>query len=69
MALHCPIPGAGQLWTVLEFRRVEENYRASILRRQLYLLPVELIRTREEEESWSDHQEQDDIDSAGEVEY
>jgi hypothetical protein len=34
----------------------------------LHFLPVEFLGTREEEESRSDNQEQEDIDGAGEVE-
>jgi hypothetical protein len=67
-----PIPQRSQsrLWTVLEIRRVGENCRASIfLRSRLYFLLVELLGTREEEESRSDNQEQEDIDGAGEVEH
>jgi len=60
----------GQLWTVLESRRVGDSCGASTLgsRSQLYFLPVELHGTREEEESRSDSQEQEDIDDTGEIE-
>jgi len=37
-------------------------------RGQLHILPVEFLGTREEEESRSDNQEQEDIDGTGEVE-
>lgn len=51
-------------------RRVGETCRASIfLGSQLYfLLLVELLETREEEESGSGDQEQEGINSTGEVE-
>jgi hypothetical protein len=55
----------------LDIRRVGENCRASIFSKRLsqfYFLHVELPGTREEEESGSDHQEQEDIDGTGEVE-
>ena len=60
----------GWLWTVLELRSVGDNCRASTLmgRGQLHILPVEFLGTREEEESRSDNQEQEDIDGTGEVE-
>jgi hypothetical protein len=54
---------------MLVIRRVGESFRASILfRSQLYFLLVELPETREEEESRSGDQEQEDIDGTGEVE-
>jgi hypothetical protein len=34
----------------------------------LHSLPVEFPGTREEEESWSDNQEQKNVDGAGEIE-
>ena len=54
----------------MELRRVRDNCRASTLRSrsQLYFLPIEFLGTREEEESRSDNQEQEDIDGTGEVE-
>ena len=59
-----------RLWTVLEFRRDGKICRASIiLRGQFYILLVELPGTREEEESRSNNQEQEDIDGTGEVEH
>jgi hypothetical protein len=56
---------------VLELLSVGEICRASTLRnrRQSYFLPVECLRAREEEESRSDKQEEDDIDDTGEVEH
>ena len=54
----------------MEFLRVGDNRRASlVLRSQLYFLLVELPGTREEEQFRSDDQEQDDIDSTREVEH
>jgi hypothetical protein len=38
-------------------------------RSQLCFLPVDFLGTREEEESRSDNQEQEDIDGTGEVEH
>ena len=35
----------------------------------MYFLPVESLGTREEEESRSDDQEQEDVDETGEVEH
>jgi hypothetical protein len=76
--LCCDVPRApslqrsrGRLWTVLELRHVGDNSRASALRSRshLYFLPVESLGTREQEESWSDDQEQEDIDGTGEVEH
>ena len=67
-----PIPqrSRSQLLTVLAIRRVRKNCRAStFLRSRLYFLLVEMLGAREEEESWSDDQEQEDIDGAGEVEH
>jgi hypothetical protein len=56
---------------VLELRRVGGNHRASTLSSQLYFLlrVVEFLGTREEKESRSDNQEQEDIDGTGEVEH
>jgi hypothetical protein len=60
-------------WTVLDIRRVGENCRASIFLRRLnqfyYFLLVKSFGSREEEESRSDNQEQEDIDGTGEVEH
>jgi hypothetical protein len=76
--LSCDVPRApilqhsrGRFWTVLELRRVGDNSRASTLRSRshLYFLPVESLGTREEEESRSDDQEQEDVDETGEVEH
>ena len=59
-------------WTA-DILRVGENCRASIFTRRLrdqfhHVLFVESLGAREEEESRSDNQEQEDIDGTGEVE-
>ena len=81
MRWHCAIhraliPQRSQvpLWTALDIRRAREKCRASISLRRLrnqfyYVWLVESLRAREEEESRSDNQEQDDIDGTGEVEH
>lgn len=66
--LHCS-RGLSRLWTVIEFLRVGEICRASIiLRSQLYFLFAKLPGTREEKEFRSNDEEQEDIDRTGEVE-